>query len=525
MLQARGRIALAQMGQHQNRRLHQSGGIGETLSSNIRRGAVNRFEDGVVIAHIGARHDAETAYEACRQIGDDIAVQIRQEQNIEGLGAHHQLHARVIDNQLVVLDLGEGRGDFAAALEEQAVAELHDVGFVNGANLTPAVAARVFESRARDAHRGVVGDDFEAFDDTRDDFVFQPGVQVFGILTKDGEVDRHIVIARFQTRKHAHGPEIGIEAELLAKLHVDALMASADRSGGRALQSDSADFEGSEDFARQQFAVFFERAETGFDTLPFNRGAGGVDGANGGFGHFGADAVAGNKGYLMGHSFYYKGEVVLIPDWEAERRAMVESQLHSRGIRDERVLRAMALIPREEFVPSDVRVLAYGDEPVPIGYQQTISQPYMTALMTELLELTGRENVLDIGTGSGYLAAVLGALSATVVTVELISGLAQTARRNLERTGRDSNVLVITGDGSFGYPQFAPYDAITVAAAAPEIPPALLEQLNDPGRLVIPVGERTDQELRVIWKRNGQMETRTSTPCRFVPLRGQEGWK
>ena len=215
----------------------------------------------------------------------------------------------------------------------------------------------------------------------------------------------------------------------------------------------------------------------------------------------------------------------MVPDWELERREMVETQLRRRGIRDERVLRAMEEIPREEFVAVDSRVLAYGDEPIHIGHSQTISQPYMTALMTELLELTGTEDVLEVGSGSGYHAAVLGALAATVVTVELVPALARLARENLARTRRDANVLVIAGDGSTGYAQLAPYDAITVAAAAPEIPHALLDQLKDPGCLVIPVGERSDQDLQVIWKRGGRLETRTATGCRFVPLRGEEGWQ
>jgi len=214
----------------------------------------------------------------------------------------------------------------------------------------------------------------------------------------------------------------------------------------------------------------------------------------------------------------------MVPDWEAERRTMVETQLRRRGIRDERVLRAMEQIPREEFVPADERFLAYGDEPIHIGGGQTISQPYMTAVMAELLELTGSENVLEVGAGSGYAAAVLGALAATVVTVELVPALAKAARANLARTGRDANVLVIAGDGSLGYPQLAPYEAISVAAGAPDVPSALLDQLNDPGRLVIPVGERGDQELRVIWKRGNSLESRAEVACRFVPLRGAEGW-
>lgn len=215
----------------------------------------------------------------------------------------------------------------------------------------------------------------------------------------------------------------------------------------------------------------------------------------------------------------------MVPDWETERRDMVESQLRRRGIRDGRVLRAMEEIPREEFVPSDARVLAYGDDPIPIGCSQTISQPYITALMAELLELEGNENILEVGAGSGYAAALLGALAATVVTMELVPALAKAARANLARTGRDANVLVVAGDGSLGYPPLAPYDAISVAAGAPEIPPALLDQLSDPGRLVIPVGERSDQDLRLVWKRNGRIESRTATACRFVPLRGEEGWR
>jgi len=215
----------------------------------------------------------------------------------------------------------------------------------------------------------------------------------------------------------------------------------------------------------------------------------------------------------------------MIPDWETERRNMVERQLLRRGIRDERVLRAMGEIPREEFVPPDLRVMAYGDAPVQIGWGQTISQPYMTALMAQELELTGTETVLEVGAGSGYAAAVLGALAARVIAVEIVAPLVLQARTNLDRAGRGANVTVAAGDGGFGFAQFSPYDAISVAAAAPEIPAALLEQLKDPGRLVIPVGSRDDQELRVVTKRDGKMEQRVPTLCQFVPLRGAEGWR
>ena len=215
----------------------------------------------------------------------------------------------------------------------------------------------------------------------------------------------------------------------------------------------------------------------------------------------------------------------MIPDWAAERNRMVEKQLRRRGIRDERVLSAMLEIPREQFVPSESRLLAYSDDPIPIGHGQTISQPYMTALMAEALELRGPETVLEVGAGSGYAAAVLGRLAARAIAIEIVPQLAELARANLRRTGRDANVVVVDGDGSLGYPAAAPYDAISVAAGAPELPQALVRQLKDPGRLVIPVGERSDQELLVVTRRGGALDTRVATLCRFVPLRGGEGWK
>jgi len=204
---------------------------------------------------------------------------------------------------------------------------------------------------------------------------------------------------------------------------------------------------------------------------------------------------------------------------------MVEAQLRRRGIHDEGVLRAMGGIPREEFVPAESRLMAYQDEPIHIGHGQTISQPYMTALMAESLELAGTETVLEVGAGCGYAAAVLGALAARVVSVEIIPALAKLARENLRRTARDTNVTVVCGDGSLGYTEAAPFDAISVAAGAPEIPAALLEQLKDPGRLVIPVGDYGDQELRVISKQGGRVDYRVAVLCRFVPLRGGEGWE
>ena len=215
----------------------------------------------------------------------------------------------------------------------------------------------------------------------------------------------------------------------------------------------------------------------------------------------------------------------MIPDWTRERKRMVDEQLRGRGITDERVLAAMLEIPRQEFVPIEARVLSYRDEPISIAFGQTISQPYMTALMAQSLELKGTEVILDVGAGSGYAAAVLGALGARVISIELIGGLALVAARNLQRTGRAANVRVVAGDGSVGYPEFAPYDAISVGAAAPDVPAKLIDQLCESGRLVIPVGTRNDQSLMVVTKQGGAPNSRVATQCRFVPLRGAEGWR
>jgi protein-L-isoaspartate(D-aspartate) O-methyltransferase len=210
----------------------------------------------------------------------------------------------------------------------------------------------------------------------------------------------------------------------------------------------------------------------------------------------------------------------VIPNWAEERRGMVATQLAGRGISDRRVLGALSEIPREEFVPLDVRIQAYADAPLGIGFGQTISQPYMTALMAERLCLDGSETVLEVGAGCGYAAAVLAMLAARVVAIELIPALADLARENLRRTGRGGNVKVIAGDGCLGWEELAPYGAISVAAAAPEIPAALVRQLGDPGRLVMPVGGDGDQELRLVTKLDGRIDTSVATYCRFVPLRG-----
>jgi protein-L-isoaspartate(D-aspartate) O-methyltransferase len=203
---------------------------------------------------------------------------------------------------------------------------------------------------------------------------------------------------------------------------------------------------------------------------------------------------------------------------------MVERQLRPRRIRDERVLSAMLQIPREEFVSEPERERAYQDEPIAIGHGQTISQPYITAAMAQALHLRGSENVLDIGSGSGYHAALLGRLARTVTSVEIIPELAEYARQNLARTGLDANVKVICGDGVEAARELAPFDAISVAAGAPAVPAALVEQIAPHGRLVIPVGSMEDQELRVITRNGGALFSRIVSLCRFVPLRGSQGW-
>ena len=202
---------------------------------------------------------------------------------------------------------------------------------------------------------------------------------------------------------------------------------------------------------------------------------------------------------------------------------MVDAQLRGRDVVDERVLAAMGRVPRELFVPEKLRDRAYDDAALPIGDGQTISQPYMVARICEALALTGRERVLDVGSGSGYQAAVLAELAAEVDTVERIPELAEQARRNLAAAGY-GRVRVHVGDGTLGLPERAPFAAIAVAAAAPEPPPSLYAQLEPHGRLVLPVGGRDGQELVLVVRSSEGPAVVRSVPCRFVPLVGAEGF-
>lgn len=213
------------------------------------------------------------------------------------------------------------------------------------------------------------------------------------------------------------------------------------------------------------------------------------------------------------------------PDFSKLRAEMVQTQLVARGIKDEAVLTAMGEVPREEFVPPDLVHYAYEDGPASLPHGQTISQPYMVAYMCTSLGLRASDKVLEVGTGSGYGAAVLSRLAKRVITIERIAPLAETARERLHRLGYD-NVEVVTGDGTLGWPPAAPYDAIVVTASGPDIPPPLKEQLAIGGRLVLPVQLPASGERLVHLLRTGAdaYEETTLQPVRFVPLIGAHGW-
>jgi protein-L-isoaspartate(D-aspartate) O-methyltransferase len=206
--------------------------------------------------------------------------------------------------------------------------------------------------------------------------------------------------------------------------------------------------------------------------------------------------------------------------FKLERHAMLQ-QLQERGIRSTRVLAALDRVPREQFVPRGVRHLSYSDRALPIACSQTISQPYIVALMTEALQLTGNEHVLDVGTGSGYQTAILAELAASVVSIERHAELSERARNVLSDHGY-TNVTMVVGDGTLGWPQQAPYDRILVAAAAHHIPAPLEAQLAEGGILVIPIGDSGGQELHAFQKTNGQLQAQWLSGCRFVPLVGAQ---
>ena len=210
--------------------------------------------------------------------------------------------------------------------------------------------------------------------------------------------------------------------------------------------------------------------------------------------------------------------------YQLQRERMVKEQLIRRDIRDQRVLEAMRSVPRHAFVPPEHQHMAYGDGPLPIGSGQTISQPYIVALMSQLLNLNGDEKVLEVGTGSGYQAAVLAHLAQEVHTIERHTNLAEQAGHTLRDLGYD-NVHVHVGDGTRGWSQAAPYDAIVVTAGSPKVPKSLLSQLDDGGRMIIPVGGRGNQRLERWYREGDDFRRERILPVAFVPLLGEEGWQ
>jgi len=211
-------------------------------------------------------------------------------------------------------------------------------------------------------------------------------------------------------------------------------------------------------------------------------------------------------------------------NFELLRNEMVDTQLIPRGISDPLVIGAFRKVPRHRFAPENIRISAYEDAALPIGEGQTISQPYMVAIMTELLKLKGDEKVLEIGTGSGYQAAILAELCKKVITVERIVSLSQRSEKILKEMGY-SNIEFVIGDGTLGYPEEAPYEGIIVTAGCPKIPSPLIDQLAEGGRLVIPVGERYLQTLTIATKEKGKISIEESIGCVFVPLIGKYGWQ
>lgn len=214
----------------------------------------------------------------------------------------------------------------------------------------------------------------------------------------------------------------------------------------------------------------------------------------------------------------------VIDRYETARERMVQEQIVARGVTDPRTIGALLEVPRHLFVDDAMRARAYGDYPLPIAAGQTISQPYIVAFMTQALQLQGEERVLEIGTGSGYQAAVLSRLCRQVYTVERINALLANARKVFDSL-RYYNIVAKLDDGTMGWLEHAPYDAIIVTAGGPEIPAPLIDQLGDPGRLIIPVGDQDIQDLQLLTKRDGEIEVESLASVRFVDLIGEHGWR
>lgn len=210
-------------------------------------------------------------------------------------------------------------------------------------------------------------------------------------------------------------------------------------------------------------------------------------------------------------------------NYKHQRERMVENQIKARGVKDKKILEAMKEVPRHKFIEESMIGIAYNDNPLPIGHGQTISQPYIVARMTEMLDLEEEHEVLEVGTGSGYQAAILSKIVTTVVTVERIHELYINAKNTLQELGYN-NIIVVEADGSMGYKKYSPYDRIIVTASSPGIPESLVKQLKDGGKMVIPVGNRFSQRLQVVKKKGDDIIKNNAEPVRFVPLIGKEAW-
>ncbi len=289
-----GRGQFAQMNQHQHARQDQRGRVRDAFSGDVGSAAVDGFEHRDVIAHVGAGHHAQPAHQARRQIGNNVAIQIRKQQNIEGLGPHHQLHRCVIDDQLLVGDVGIVLRYFAAAAQEQPIGQLHDVGLVDGGHLLAPGFLGELERIFGDTDGRHARDHFQAGDHVLHHLMLQARVQVLGVFAEDHHVDLHVVEARLQARQGMHRPHVGVKIEMLAQRHVDALESSADRRGDRALEPHVRALHRFNHMGRQHLAGFRDDAGVQIGTLPANGNASGVDRAHGCFGHFGPNAIAGN---------------------------------------------------------------------------------------------------------------------------------------------------------------------------------------------------------------------------------------
>src|SRR6266568_167901 len=291
---------LVEVVQHEDGRLHQGGGVGYVLAGDVGGRSVNGFEDGALMPQVCSRNQTEATDESCAQIADNVAVEIFKQQGVVLIRIHDQLHAGVVDDVFAVEYFRKALGNLAGAAQKQAIGQLHDVGFVDGVDLFAAMLARVFKCEFSDAGRTFFGDDLDAFNDAGDDFMLQSDVFSFGVFADDDEVDTGPF--GFEAGKILDGAKVGEEVELLAEGDVDAFEATANGGGDGALERDLIAFDGLAEIRGDVFAEDFKGFGAGGEALPLPLDAGGFEDADDGVRDFGADAVAGDQGYFVGHS-------------------------------------------------------------------------------------------------------------------------------------------------------------------------------------------------------------------------------